>query len=171
MPRLRSSPGTQRVLFGSTERISGTVYGTVVVMATVTAGSLARPDAWKLAVSVAATVLVLWAAHVYAHSLGESIRLSRRLDRAGLATIARSELGIPLAAVGPIVMLALGATSVLEEATAAWLALAVGLLTLGVQGVRYARIERLGGTATLVVVSGNLLLGLMIVALKAALVH
>ncbi len=159
------------MLFGSKERISGTVYGTVVVMATVTAGSVSLPDVWKLAVSVAATVLVLWAAHVYAHALGESIRREKRLDRAGLVTIARSELGIPLAAVGPVAALVLGSVALLREATAVWLALAVGLLTLAVQGVRYAHIERLSGTATLVAVTGNLVLGLTIVALKAALAH
>ena len=171
MPPVKSHLGTQRLLFGSKERISGTVYGTVVVMATLTAGSVSRPEAWKLAVAVAVTVLVLWAAHVYAHSLGESIRRDKRLDQADLATIARSELGIPLAAVGPIAALVLGSVALLRETTAVWLALTVGLLTLAVQGFRYAQIERLGGTGTVVAVAVNLLLGLTIVALKTALAH
>jgi hypothetical protein len=159
------------MLFGSRERISGTVYGTVVVMATLTAGSTGRPDPWRLAVVVAATVLVLWAAHVYAHGLGESINNDKRLNRAELGSIGRSELGILFAAVAPVTVLMLGVIGVLDEPTAVWLAMLAGLLTLGVEGVRYAHIERLGTTGTIVAVTVNLVLGLSIVALKALLQH
>jgi hypothetical protein len=159
------------VLFGSRRRISGTVYGTVVVMATLAAGSIERPDPWRLAVIVAATVLVLWAAHVYAHGLGESINNEKRLNRAELATIARSDFGILFAAGAPLTALMLGVVGVLEEPTAVWLAMITGLLTLGVEGLRYSRIERLGAVATIVVVAANLFLGVTIVALKALLAH
>jgi hypothetical protein len=171
LSRVKSSYGTWRVLFGSPERLAGTVYGTIVVMATIAAGATGNPDAWKLATVVASTVVVLWAAHVYAASLGESISGGKRLGRSGLASITRAELGIPLAAVGPVVVLVLGAVGVFAEATAVWLALGLGLLTLGVEGVRYARIERLSAPGTLAVVSVNLVLGLVIVGLKAALAH
>jgi hypothetical protein len=44
-------------------------------------------------------------------------------------------------------------------------------LTLGVQGARYASIEQLDRTGTFAVIAVNLLLGLVIVGLKALLAH
>ena len=63
----------RRLLFGSHHGIAGTVYGTIVVMGTLAAGSHARPDAWRLAAAVGGRVLVLWFAHVYSHGLAEAI--------------------------------------------------------------------------------------------------
>jgi hypothetical protein len=58
----------KRLVFGSTGGIAGTVYGTIVVMATITAGSQGKQtDAGRFAVVVVVTVFVLWIAHVYAH--------------------------------------------------------------------------------------------------------
>ena len=160
-----------RVLLGTPGSISGTVYGTIVVMGAITAGAEGTGEPWRLAAIVSATVLVLWLAHVYADGLGESIGRGRRLDRAELQSVARRELAIPLAAVAPTAAHVLGALGVLRESRAIWLALGVGLVTLAVQGMRYARLEHLGrrGTATSVAVS--LGLGLVIVALKALVAH
>ena len=58
-----------------------------------------------------------------------------------------------------------------RDQTAIWLALAVGVATLAVQGIRYARLERLSRTGTVVSVGINLSLGLLIVALKVILAH
>ena len=58
----------KHVVFGSAGGIAGTVYGTIVVMATLTAGAQGKQtDMARLAVVVGVTVLVLWAGHVYAH--------------------------------------------------------------------------------------------------------
>ena len=84
------------------------------------------------------TVLVLWIAHVYAHTLAESLERGRRLDRAELVSVARRELAIPAAAVAPVAALVLAALGVLGEQTAVWLALGIGVVTLSVQGARYA---------------------------------
>jgi DMSO reductase anchor subunit len=70
----------KRVLFGSRGGISGSVYGTILVMAALTAGSDGDSGLWQLAAIVAASVVVIWIAHVYAHGLAESIDLGRRLD-------------------------------------------------------------------------------------------
>jgi hypothetical protein len=158
---------------GSPRTIAGTVYGTIVVMATLAAGGGGDPalDAWHLAVLVGATVVVLWLAHVYAHGLAESIQLERRLDLPELSAVARRELAIVLAAVPPVVALVLGAAGVLRESRAIWLALVLCLMALLVQGVRYARLEHLSRFGTFVAVTVNLVLGLVIVALKAALLH
>lgn len=160
------------MLFGSGGGTAGTIYGTIVVMATVAAGSKGEDtDAWRLAVVVGVTVLVLWVAHVYSHTLAKSIEEGRRLDRVRLGAVARRELAIPAAAFAPIAALVLAALDVLDEQTAVWLALGVGVATLAAQGARYATVERLGRTRTLVAILLNVLLGLVIVGLEALVAH
>lgn len=68
-------------------------------------------------------------------------------------------------------MLALGALGLVRNVTAIWLALVMGVVTLAVQGIRYARLERLSRIGTVVSVALNLSLGLAIVALKVILAH
>ena len=140
-------------------------------MAALTAGSEGSSGLWELSAIVATSVLVIWVAHVYAHGLGESIELGRRLDAAELGALARRELAIPLAAVAPIGALALGALGFVRDTRAVWLAMAVALATLMLQGARYAGVEQLSRTGTLVSIGVNTLLGLVIVALKAGLSH
>ena len=162
----------KQLVLGSPGRIAGTVYGTIVVMATVTAGAHGKQtDAGRLAVVVGVTALVFWAAHVYSDALAESLERGRRLDRAELVDVTRRELSIPAAAVAPVAALVLGGVGVLAAQTALWLALGIGVATLGVQGARYAALERLGRTGTVAVVAVNLSLGLVIVGLKALLAH
>src|SRR4249919_2027727 len=117
------------MLLGSRWGIAGSVYGAVVVMGTITAGSAGRTrNASVLATVTAATVVVLWIAHVYAHSLGESLEQERTLTRSELASVARREASIPLAAVGPVLALVAGALGVARETTAVWAALGIGVL-------------------------------------------
>jgi hypothetical protein len=160
-----------RAVFGVEGRIASSVYGTVLVMATLTAASGDKSDPWRVAGLVASSVLAVWAAHLYAHGLSESIELGRRVTEADLARIAHRELGILLAAAAPVGVLVLGAIGLLRESTAIWVALSVGLAVLAVQGVRYARVERLSAGGTVAAVAANLALGLVIVALKALVTH
>jgi hypothetical protein len=161
----------RRVLTGSSDTIAGSVYGTIIVMATIAAGGKAESDAWRLAVLVSATVVVLWFAHVYAHALGESVQLGHRLDPPEFVAVARREASIVLAGVAPVAALVLGAAGVVRESRAIWLALVLGLVTLAAQGLRYAQVEHLGRFWTAVSVGTNLALGLVIVGLKALLGH
>ena len=159
-------------VLGTRDRIAGAVYGTIVALATLTAGAAAyEDDLWRLEVVVAASVLILWVAHVYAHGLGDSLSLERRLTLVELGAIARREVSIPLAAVLPLAAIALGALGVLEGRTAVWVAFALGVATLAVQGLRYARLERLGRAGTVVAVAVNVGLGLTIVAVKVLVGH
>lgn len=161
-----------RLLFGSADAISSTVYGSIVVMATVAAGSRgADTDAGELAALLSVTVLVLWFAHVYAHALGSSIKTQQRLRRKDVLAVARRELAILFAGVGAVSALVLAELGVLRPQTAIRLALAIGILTLAVEGVRYATIERLSRSATAAVVVVNVLLGLVIVVLEALVSH
>jgi hypothetical protein len=160
----------RHLLPGAERGIAGTVYGTIVVMGVLAAGS-EKLDPWRLGAVVTGTVLVLWIAHVYSHAMAETITAQRRLDPAEFADVARREFWIPLAAVGPLIALALGGLGVLRESRAIWLAFGIGLATLFVQGLRYASVEHLGGWGRVAAVAMNVALGLLIVALEVALTH
>jgi hypothetical protein len=170
-PQPAASSKVSDVLLGTRGGIASTVYGTVVVMATLTAAYASESNPWKLAVVVATTALVLWIAHLYAHGLAESIDLDRRLTLREGKTLARRELGILLAAVLPCAALVLGAIGIFEERAAIWLALGIGLATLAAEGIRYARTERLGRLGVSAAVIGNVLLGLFVVLLKVVVAH
>jgi hypothetical protein len=162
----------RRLVVGSPETIAGTVYGTIVVMAALAAGARSfGDDLWRFAAIVVSTALVFWVAHVYAHGLAESIARRGRLGVSGLVDIARRELSIALAVVLPTSALVLGALDVLDDAAAVWLALAVGVTTLAIQGFRYADAEQLGPTGTALAVAVNLALGLSMIAVKVVLAH
>lgn len=157
---------------GSRQTIAGMVYGTIMVLAALTAGAKAfQDDLWELGAVVTTTVVVLWFAHVYSHGLGESLELGRRLTLEELGSIARRELSIVLAAALPLAFLLLGAMGVFEGRTAIWLAFGVGVATLTVQGIRFALLEQLTVVGTIVTVALNISLGLAIVALKVLVAH
>jgi hypothetical protein len=154
------------------ERLSGFIYGTIVVLAAVVGGAKAYPhDAGGIATLVLVTTVVFWLAHVYAHALGHAVSRDEHLSMAELRHIARREGSIVEAAVPPLAALLLGALGVLSTATAVWFAFGLGLLVLATAGVAFARVERLAWPGTLVVVGANLTLGLLLLALKLVLHH
>jgi hypothetical protein len=161
----------RRLLGGGERSIGGTVYGTILALATITAGAAAGQHPKQLLFLVATTSGAIWIAHVYSHALGESIERAHRLDRAELASIAAKELPILLAAAAPTATLVLGAVGLVEESTDIAIAFGVGLAALALQGLRYARVERLGRLGMAAIVAANLALGLLVVALKVVVNH
>jgi hypothetical protein len=160
-----------RLLGGGNRGIAATVYGTVLAMASLAAGALTHLGPRELIGVVATTSGVIWLAHVYGHTLGESIERGRRLDWDEFKSIAARELPILEAAAAPISVLLLGALGIVEEATDIWLAFGVGFVALAVQGARYARVERLGAAGMAAVIALNLALGGVVVALKLLVSH
>jgi hypothetical protein len=173
-----AAPGQTRIsrtaahLVGVDDRIASTVFGTITAMATVAAYGAAFPDSpWTVEELVVSTAVVLWIAHVYTHGLTESLSEGQTLRPGLVLSLAARELGILLAVVPPTIALLLGASGVLDETASIWLALAVGLFILGLEGLRYARIERLGLTGTLLAVALNTGIGALVVLLKAEVLH
>jgi hypothetical protein len=163
---------TRSVILGSVGRIGSTIYGTVLVMAALTAAYAAeRHDPQGLVELVVSAVVVFWIAYVYAHALSESIESGKRLNRSSVTRIASRELGIVLAAAAPVCALLLGVAGLIDESASVWLAIGVGLAILTVQGYRYARIEAFGPLGTTAILVVNLLLGICVVVMKVALVH
>ncbi len=170
--RTRISRRAGHLILGVDDTIASTVFGTVTAMATVTAyGRVFPDDPWKVEELVATTAVVLWIAHLYTHALSESISEGRRLNGSGVWTLAVRELGILLAAIPASIALTLGALDLFDETVSIWLALGLGLLVLALEGVRYARMERLGSAGLLMAVAVNVGIGLLVVALKAEVLH
>jgi hypothetical protein len=162
----------KRLVVGDRSTIAGTVYGTIIVMSVLAAGAKAyEHQLWRLVVLVGVTSVVIWLAHIYAHGLGESLTLGRRLTTSELASIARREYSVVAAAVLPVVAVALGAAGILAPPTAVRLGLWLGVAALAAQGIRYARLERLSPSATVVTIGLNLAIGLGIVALEVWIAH
>ena len=154
------------------ERLAGFIYGTIVVLSVLVAGSRAYPhDAGRIAVLVVVTSTVFWLAHVYAHAVGHSVAHDEHLSLGELRYIARREFSIVEAALPPVVALALGHFGVISTHAAVWLAFGLGLGVLLAQGIVFARVERLQLLGTLVVVALNLGLGIMLIALKLVVSH
>ena len=147
------------------------MYGTVLAMAALAAGAAEHLGPGRLIAVVASTSAVIWIAHVYSHTLGESIERERRLDWREFRAIAEREFPILAAAGGPISVLLLGAFHVISETPDIWLAFGLGFVALAVQGARYARVERLGPGGTAAVIALNLALGGVVVALKVLISH
>jgi hypothetical protein len=161
-----------RLLAGAPEHLGGTLYGTIVVLAIIAAGSTSHTaHPWQLVDLVASSTVVLWIAHVYAHGVADSVREGHRLRAPELRGVARHEAAIVIAAVAPVCALILGAIDVLPEDSAISLAIGLCLTTLAMEALRYARLERLGLTATVFTVGMNLLIGVLIVVLKIGLGH
>jgi hypothetical protein len=160
------------LLLGDPETIAGTVYGTIIVMSIIAAGAHAYENhLWRLVVLAGGSAVVLWLAHVYSHALGESLSLGRRITVEEVASIARREFAVIAAAIIPLVAVALGATDLVAHRTAVQLALWLGVAVLAAQGIRYARLERLSPTSTIVTIGLNLAIGLALVALEVLIAH
>jgi hypothetical protein len=148
-------------------RLAGFIYGTIVVLSVVIAGTRAYPhEPGHIAVLVAGTCVVFWLAHVYAHALGHSLDHGERVSRAELLEIARREESLLESAIVPCIILLIGAAGLVSDRAAEWGAFAAGLAALALQGLSFARAEHLGKLGTLAVVTANLGLGVMLVGLK-----
>jgi hypothetical protein len=159
-------------VLGVDDRIASTVFGTITAMATITVyGRIFPNDPWKVEELVVSSAIVFWIAHLYTHALSESISEDRRLNGGRVWSLAVRELGILLAAIPPTLALTLGGLGVFDETASIWLALGLGLGILAVEGFRYARIEGLGSLGIFLAVAANLGIGVLVVLLKAEVLH
>jgi hypothetical protein len=161
-----------QLLFGDKQTISGTVYGTIIILAVIAAEARGyEGHMWQLGGVAFMTAVVLWLAHVYAHGLGESVKEGRRLTPEEVGAIARREYAIVLSAVPPVAAIIAGSTHLIDEHSAYRLATALGIAALAFQGIRYATIERLGFAGTALAIALNLVFGLGIVLAEVWVAH
>lgn len=150
---------------------AGAIYGSLLA-ASVVAGTgpgHQPPNPGQLIALLLATGVVFWLAHVYAAMVGE--RSAELLSLSKYRASARREWPIVQAAVPPAAAAGVGALLGLSDAGAAWLALAVAVGSQLAWALYVA--AKAGATRWGMAVSGlvYLVLGLLIVALKALLSH
>nr|WP_229347103.1 hypothetical protein [Streptomyces sp. UNOB3_S3] len=147
------------------------MYGSLLAASVVaTAGSVGGFPRLQLIVLLLVTGVVFWAAHVYARVAGERV-IGRPLDHREMRRAAGREWSIVEAAVLPAVAVAVSPLIGVDRTGTAWLALAVAVA----QQVAWATLGAIRAGASRRMAAGegviNLLLGLVIVAAKAALGH
>jgi hypothetical protein len=149
---------------------TGAIYGSLLaasVVVSATAGQEPRPV--RLAALLIVTGLVFWVAHAYARLVGDRIRHAD-LSWRELRRVSTHEWPLVEAAFPPAAAALICGLFGIEEA-AAWAALVVAIV--GQIGWATFAAYRAGATRPVILVSAgvNLLLGLVIVALKSALHH
>nr|WP_280671780.1 hypothetical protein [Kitasatospora sp. MAP12-44] len=150
---------------------AGAVYGSLlaasVIAASGTAGKFPR---FETVVLLLVTGLVFWVAHVYARLAGER-SVGRLITWPEVRQVGRSEWSITEAAVLPAAVVAISPLLGLSLTATGWLALLVAVA----QQVSWAYIGAMHASASrreaLIEGAVNLVLGLVIVAAKAALGH
>ncbi|MFF7751425.1 hypothetical protein ACFZCP_19690 [Streptomyces sp. NPDC007971] len=148
---------------------TGGLYGSLLAASVVVGAGAHGPfPRLELALLLLATGVIFWLAHVHAQLFGARMA-QRALDRGVVVEVCREEWPIVEAAVPPAVAVLVSPLLGLDAAGAAWLALAVALA--GQVGWSTAAALRAGATRSQVILSDavNLLLGLLIVALKLSL--
>lgn len=111
------------------------IYGLILVSGMLVITGAANATSVVALVTVAVTVTVFFAAHVYAGALAR-LAADKRIwsVRTSLRSAASEASGMLLASAAPLIILAVGATRVLDDDTAIWTALIVNTILLGVLG-------------------------------------
>lgn len=144
------------------------VYGVILVSGIIVATNVASDSSWHVFTVVISTVIVFWAAHVYAGTVAQH---GDEDDGGSLRTAFQRSLGrshgLLIASIPASIVLLLGALRAIDDNTTIWLALWINVGVLAVLGfVAFTRrgagwFGRLGGallTATF---------GIIVILLKA----
>ena len=143
------------------------VYGIVLVTALIAAEIDAETD-FDVILFVLGTVAVFWLAHVYAAVVASRGRRPAPPLRAAVRDGIRHSSGMALAMLIPVLLLSLGAMQLVEEWTAYFLALASGVVILGVIGYANARRNGSSWPWRILGIVSTTLLGLLVIALSIA---
>lgn len=165
----RSGPPSAAHVIRTSFVTEESVYGVILVSGMIVVAAGHGESSWRVFWTVVLTVLVFWAAHVYAGTvahhgfddhrmvgLGESFRLALRRS-----------FGMLVAALIPSSILLLGATRAIPDALAIWTALWTGVVVLAVLG--FIAFRRRGASPLMQVVGalGTAAFGFAMILLKA----
>ena len=137
-PAAKTPTGFVRTSFVTEEA----VYGIILVDGMIVVSGGHDATAWQVFGTVLGTVIVFWAAHVYAgtvaHHVGDPSRMMGLRDAFRLSL--RRSLGLLTSALIPSFILLLGATRAITDIYAIWIALWAGVVVLAVLGwIAFAR--------------------------------
>jgi hypothetical protein len=112
------------------------VYGVILVSGMIVVAGAHGDSSWSVFWTVLTTVIVFWAAHVYAGTVAHHGLDHERVVGLGEAFrfAFRRSLGLLLASIIPCSILLLGATRAVPDAVALWAALWAGVVVLAVLG-------------------------------------
>ena len=148
------------------------VYGVILVAGLVVIVANTAEASWDVLVKVLATVVVFWAAHLYAGTVAhlgddheQEIPVRDRLAAAARHSLDHS-WGMLVAALVPVSVLLLGVANALDDQAAIWGTLWVAVAVLGVLG--YFKVAVWTPRLSLRLASASIpsLLGLVLIALK-----
>lgn len=165
----RKAPLRERGGFVTAE----SVYGIILVSGLIVASGGQGASSWSVFLSVLGTVIVFWAAHVYAGTVAahgvEVGGAHTSLNIAFRGSLRRS-LGLLTAALLPSGVLLLGALRAIDDTVAIWTALWLGVVILAVIG--YSAFARLGSAFPMRIVGSltTAAFGVAMIVLKA-LIH
>ncbi len=127
-----------RDLTASARRILATeqsVYGLILVSGMIVVSNNLVGTSINALVTVAVTLIVFYAAHVYAGTLARLAREGHMANfRTSIVESAHESEGMLVAAVVPLSALMLGVLHVVDDDTAIWIALTLDILILGALG-------------------------------------
>ena len=149
------------------------VYGTVLVSGMIVVAGSYGATSWEVFLSVFGTVVVFWAAHVYAgtiagHGVSEDAgegSLWKALRRA-----LRRSVGFLTSALPPSIVLLLGALQAVDDTVAIWVALWLGVVILAVLGYIVFALRGDSWPMRILGSLGTALFGVAMILLKA-LIH
>lgn len=151
-------------------RMQAAVYGTILVISVIAVASEYQGKPLRITGSVVATQLIFYLAHVYAGQLGVRLETLHSPTRTDLREIAWEEWPLFAAAGPPCIALLIGGLTPLNDAVWVGIALAIGVGTLVLYGIRLGIAERRSVPGVIMTATVNGAFGLLLVVLKV-LVH
>jgi hypothetical protein len=148
---------------------SEAIYGSLLATSLVAVQWRGTPSPDGIALSLVITIAVYWLAHVWAEVV--NLRVHNRFSGAAAWTMARFEASMLLAVILPALVLGLGPRLGMSIDTAVGIALVVCIAQLFVWGLVVGRAAHRGWLLPLAVAVVDSLLGVLIVALKVAVLH
>lgn len=148
------------------------VYGVILVAGLVVIVSNSAEASWDVLVKVLATVVVFWAAHIYAGTVAHlsdhperNLAVARRLRHAARHALDHS-WGMLVAALLPVTVLLLGVANLVADQVAIWGTLWLAVAVLGALG--YLKAASWSGKQWVRFASASVtsVLGLVLIALK-----
>lgn len=111
------------------------IYGLILISGLIVASGSASAASLDALITVLVTVIVFFAAHVYAGTLGRFAATDGHSDfRVSVRAAGRHSSGMLVASVPSTLLLILGSVGMISDAYALWLALIANAVLLGVLG-------------------------------------
>jgi hypothetical protein len=150
------------------QRAARAVYGAIIALAVVVVLEETSASAIEVVVSAVGAVVAAMLAEGYAEYIASVIREHRHLARSEFVDSSLDIAAGGLAALVPVVPFVLAAVDAIELETAYDIAPWIGLGVIGGYTLFANREAGLGRTQTILLTAGGVLIGLSLIALKAA---